>query len=85
MRNQVTELAQRIEFNLQRNDKKKPWGDMTQNEVYEALSKTLTKLTDPVCKNEHDKVIKVTVDLVTYGLFMVDNANNLKGTRDVLY
>jgi len=53
----------------------------TQNELLNKLKNKHYDLTSAVCRNEHDKVKKLTVDIANYAKFLFDNADNVLGDR----
>jgi len=81
MRKELKEFAEQCEMQLKLNDNKPHWSKLTLHSIEKILNKHQGKLLDAVCKNNHKAIIKHSVAMANYAMFLADNAKNKIGDR----
>ena len=77
MRDQLITFTEAMEEQLVKNDFKEHWNSRTQNYLNHQLRTVIEKLHEAVCSNDHNQVIRHSVNAANYSMMLSDNAKRL--------
>ena len=81
-RSEIAEHALRMEFVLQDNDDKSHWSGMSLHSLDEHLRKHTARMTDAVCKNDLNAIVRIATHISNYAMMLSDNSKKKKDARN---